>query len=71
MIFVRKPQIQEVDPDSRIKTIDAKVGGCCGCFTTNSKSVVTFERNQYFMGETAKVSIKCDNSACNKDIKAF
>ena len=54
-----------------MKTISADVGGCCGCYTTNSQTKVTFDKKQYFLGETAKVTINCDNTKCKKDIKSF
>lgn len=71
MIYITRPQAQDIDPNSRVKEIEANVGGCCGCFTTKSKTKVIFEKSQYFLGETAKVQIICDNSECAKDISKF
>lgn len=30
-----------------------------------------FERNEYYIGETAKVKIICDNSKCEKAVRGF
>ena len=51
--------------------MDAKVGGCCGCFTSSCKAKITFEKKLYFMGDTAKVHVECDNSACKKDVESI
>lgn len=39
--------------------------------TTFCHSQIFFEKNQYYLGEIAKVRIVCDNSQCKKDIKSF
>ena len=54
-----------------MKKINSNVGGCCGCFTTAASTKVTFEKDQYYCGEQAKVSIECDNSQCEKDVMHF
>lgn len=40
-------------------------------FTTPSSSVVHFERNEYYPGETINVRYVCDNSQCDKAVKNF
>jgi hypothetical protein len=32
---------------------------------------ITFEKNEYFMGELAKIKIVCDNTKCDKEVKGF
>jgi hypothetical protein len=32
---------------------------------------VTFDKNQYYIGDTARVKVVCDNSQCNVGIKSF
>ena len=38
--------------------------------TSECKSQVFFEKNQYYLGETANVRVIVDNSQCAKDIKS-
>lgn len=38
---------------------------------STSMTEVIFDRNQYYIGETAKVRVICDNSQCNVGIKSF
>ena len=52
-----------------VKMLSADVGGCCGCFTTRYRARVTFERDMYYLGETAKVHVVIDNSQCNTDVE--
>ena len=70
-LFITKPQFQKADPDLHVKKISSNVGGCCGCFTTPATTKVTFEKDQYYCGEQAKVTIECDNSQCEKDVAYF
>ena len=39
--------------------------------TTQCKSEIFFEKNEYYLGEMAKVRIVCDNSQCQKPVKSF
>ena len=52
--------------------LKSEIGGCL-CFTkgTPSTSQVFFEKNQYYLGEVAKVRVITDNTQCSKDIKNF
>ena len=42
-----------------------------GIASTTCSTEIFFEKNEYYLGETAKVRVVCDNSACDKPIKAF
>ena len=44
MIYITKAKLPEVDPDQRVKSFDAKVGGFCGCFTTPSSYTITLDK---------------------------
>ena len=70
-IYVTKPVMPELDPEPKVKKIESNVGGFCGCFTTQCKTKITFDKRQYYLGETAKATIECDNSQCKKDISDF
>ena len=48
-----------------------KIGGFLGMGSTDAVSEIFFEKNEYYLGETAKVRIVCDNSKCDKPIKSF
>lgn len=52
-------------------TLKNKVGGFIGFGTSQCISDIIFERNEYYIGETAKVKIICDNSKCDKAVKGF
>lgn len=39
--------------------------------TTHCVSEITFDRNEYYIGEKAHVSIVCDNSHCEKAVRGF
>ena len=69
MIFITKTESQEIEQEAKTFPLEAKVGGCCGCFTTNYKAKVTFDKNLYFLGDIAKVHIEIDNSNCKKDVE--
>ena len=44
MIYVTKAKQPDVDPDQKVGNLDARVGGCLGCFTTPSNFKVTFDK---------------------------
>ena len=50
------------------ESLQANVGGCCGCGTSRCTALVRFEKDHYYLGETANVRIRIDNSACKKDV---
>ena len=39
--------------------------------TTECISEIVFDRNEYYVGETARVRIMCDNSKCGKAVRGF
>lgn len=49
----------------------SEVGGLLGWGKSRASSEIIFERNEYFIGEIAKVRIICDNSKCSKNVKSF
>ena len=51
--------------------LKSKIGGFCGLGSTESFSTIFFDKNEYYLGETAKVRIVCDNSLCDKPIHCF
>ena len=42
-----------------------------GVATTQCSTEIFFEKNEYYLGETARVRVVCDNSACDKPVKSF
>ena len=42
-----------------------------GLGATNSVSEIFFEKNEFYLGEKAKVRIMCDNSQCSNPVKYF
>ena len=42
--------------------LNSKIGGFLGLGSTDSKSTIFFDKNEYYLGETAKVRVVCDNS---------
>lgn len=51
--------------------IKSEVGGFLGMGTSVCDAQIFFDKNQYYLGEEARVRIVCDNSGCEKDIKSF
>ncbi len=51
--------------------MDTKVGGFLGFGKSLSTSKITLEKDVYTVGESIKVNVICDNSACKKDIEGF
>lgn len=71
MIYVYRPTIQTPQINFQFD-LKSEIGGCL-CFTSGTPSVsqVFFDKNQYYLGETARVRIITDNTLCDKDIKNF
>ena len=42
-----------------------------GMGKSESHTEFTFEKNEFFPGEDAKVKVECDNSKCSKAVKSF
>ena len=38
---------------------------------TESRSTIELEKDVYSIGETIRVKVNCDNSACKKPVEAF
>ncbi len=70
MIYVYRPMMQSPQVDLTMN-LKSEVGGFLGMGTSVCNSQIFFDKNQYYLGEEAKVRIVCDNSACEKDIKSF
>ena len=70
MVYIQRPQLQQPRVDLRHE-LRSEVGGFMGMGTSVANSVITFEKNQYYLGEEARFHIACDNSECAKDIKNF
>ena len=51
--------------------LNNSIGGILGLGATNSVSEIFFEKNEYYLGEKAKVRIVCDNSQCDNAVKYF
>jgi hypothetical protein len=52
-------------------TLRNKIGGFFVIGGKECVTEITFDRNEYFMGETARVKIVCDNTKCDKEVKSF
>ena len=39
--------------------------------TSKSHSEIIFDKNEYYVGEQAKVKIICDNTDCHKAVRGF
>ena len=70
VIFVYRPTLQIPTKDLSFSLV-SEVGGFMGISATKCVSEIIFEKNEYYLGEQAKVKIICDNSACDKDVKSF
>ena len=51
--------------------IKSEVGGFLGMCTSVCNTQIFFDKNQYYLGEEARVRIVCDNSGCKKDVRRF
>ena len=66
-IHINRPTVQV--PVKNISTsLDRKVGGFLGIRATPTKMEFIFEKNEYYLGEIAKVRVICDNSECRKPV---
>ena len=53
------------------ENIATKIGGFLGLGKKLSTSTITLEKDVYTVGDTIKVRISCDNSACAKAVSGF
>ena len=52
-------------------TLVSKVGGFLGMGRSVCESQITFDKNQYYLGETVTVRIVSDNTKSRKDIEKY
>ena len=70
LIYVFRPTI--ICPKVDLKfTLKNKIGGFLGMGTSECISDIIFEQNEYYIGDTARVRIICDNSKCKKAVRGF
>ena len=70
MIYIQRPSMQFPKRDFK-SSLKNKFLGFCGKGTFECISDIYFEKNEYYLGEEAKIRVICDNSACEKPIEAF
>jgi len=51
--------------------LETKVGGFMGMGSKVSKFELTLDRNQYYIGDTCKINIACDNTDSTIAVKHF
>lgn len=70
LVYIFRPTL--IFPARDLKfTLKNKIGGFLGMGTTECISEIIFDRNEYYIGETAHVRIICDNSRCEKAVRGF
>lgn len=70
LIYIFRPTL--IFPAQDLKfTLKNKIGGFLGMGTTECISEIVFDRNEYYIGEKARVRIICDNSKCEKAVRGF
>lgn len=67
MIYVYRPSIQNPPKEFKFK-LKSEVGGFIGINTSEAHTEVFFDKNQYYLGEKARIRMVCDNTKCRKDI---
>jgi len=50
-------------------TLLSSVGGFLKYGRTQCSTEITFEKNEFYVGETANVRVICDNTACKKNVE--
>lgn len=51
--------------------MESKIGGLFGFSAQLCNTTVHFEKSQYYLGETIRLRVVCDNSACEKTVSAL
>jgi hypothetical protein len=70
MVYIFRPSM--IFPARDLKfTLKNEIGGFLGMGTTQCISEIIFDRNEYYIGEIAKVKIICDNTKCSKPVRGF
>lgn len=68
-IYMNRPQLAV--PIMNLKNvISHEVGGFVGMFTSKFVANITFDKNEYYLGEKATVRFSIDNTDCKKDVKS-
>lgn len=68
MILVYRPAL--LNPRTNLKlALTSDVGNCFS--TTPCKAEIIYERNAYYPGEIAKVTLIVDNTECKAAVKSF
>lgn len=70
MIYVYRPPVIFPTRDLSFN-LTSKVSGMCGMGETECHSIITFEKNEYYLGEVAKVRVQVDNTNCTKDVSGI
>lgn len=69
-VYVFRPSL--IFPARDLKfTLKNKIGGFIGFGSTECVSQIIFDRNEYYIGDTARVKIICDNTKCEKAVRGF
>lgn len=51
--------------------LKSKVGGLLGFGKSDCVTDIIFDKNEYYLGDKAKIKIICDNSKCSKAVRGF
>ena len=70
MVYIFRPPVTFPVRDLSFD-LTSSVGGIFGMGQSECKSTIVFEKNEYYLGEKARVKVIIDNSNCGKDIKAL
>ena len=72
VIWVQRPMPESLPPPPKMDfKLDLKIGGFFGIAGKQSITEVIFEKNNYQPGDKAVVTVKCDNTKCDKDVKSI
>jgi hypothetical protein len=69
-VYIFRPSLLFPTRDLKF-TLKNQIGGFLGISTTECITDIIFERNEYYIGEKAKVRFICDNSRCGKAVRGF
>lgn len=70
MVHIFRPTVAYPTRDLKF-TLRNSIGGLFGLGSSECVSEIIFEKNEYYVGETARVKIICDNSKCEKAVRGF
>ena len=70
MIYIFRPPV--IFPQRDLKfNLKSIVSGLCGMGQSECNTVITFEKNEFYLGEVAKVKVEVDNTNCTKDVSGI